>query len=271
MTTSKEELLEMHKYSIWQSKDGKYWYTSLPDKTKDKGARQIRRQSREELDDAIVEYYQDLIRRIEEEQNRVTRRMTIEEKIEEANKIKKLHDEAGIFKEINIWNIIPTMYLAKPNGEIISRKLNKPMSLQIGDKTKTYAGLHYVILETTEGPKKFCVPRIICALFNGMPPEDMKDPTVDHEDTNSLNDYYENLRWVERCANSAIRQDRATGERNGRAKLTAEQVVDICNKLVKKISSVEELAAEYKVSKGAIQSIKDQKNWNFITKYFQFD
>lgn len=268
----RNEMLDLHKYKIWQSQDGKYWYTTFLDKTKKTGRKQIRRHSKEEIEDAIAEYYWNLKTGIEEEyQSEVAKRMTAEEKLIEANKIKRLKDEAGVYKEINIWDIIPTAYLAKPNGEIISRKLNRPMSLQIGDKTKTYAGLHYVILETKNGPKKFCVPRIICALFNGMPPEDMKDPSVDHLDSNSLNDYYENLRWVEHGANSAIRRDRATGEQNGQAKLTTEQVIEICNLLVKKEKDVTQLAAMYGVSEGCIQNIKSKKNWKFITQYFNFE
>ena len=53
----KQEYLKMHPYAVWQSKDGKYWYTTLPDKTKERGVRQIRRNSKEQLNDAIVEYW----------------------------------------------------------------------------------------------------------------------------------------------------------------------------------------------------------------------
>lgn len=267
----REEMLKLHKYKIWQSKDGQYWYTTFIDKTKKNGRKQVRRTSKELIEDAIAEHYWNLKNKIEEEyQSEIAKKMTPEEKLIEANRIKRLKDEAGVYKEINIWDIIPTAYLAKPNGEIFSTKLNRPMKLQIYDKTKTYAGLHYVILETKNGPKKFCVPRIICALFNGMPPEDMKNPSVDHLDSNSLNDYYENLRWIEHGANSAIRRDRATGEQNGQAKLTTEQVVEICNYLVKKEKTIPELCAMYDVSEGCIQSIKSKKNWNFITQYFDF-
>ena len=52
-----KEFLDKHPYAIWQSKDGKYWYTTLPDKTKERGVRQIRRNSRKELEEAIIEYW----------------------------------------------------------------------------------------------------------------------------------------------------------------------------------------------------------------------
>lgn len=54
----RQETLSKHPYAIWQSKDGKYWYTTLPDSTKPRGVRQIRRNSREDLEDAIIEYWE---------------------------------------------------------------------------------------------------------------------------------------------------------------------------------------------------------------------
>lgn len=59
----KQEYLKKHPYAIWQSKDGRYWYTTFPDSTKERGVRQIRRNSREELDDAIAEYWQEIVDR----------------------------------------------------------------------------------------------------------------------------------------------------------------------------------------------------------------
>jgi len=54
-----KEFLDKHPYAIWQSKDGKYWYTTLPDKTKERGVRQIRRNSKKELEEAIIEYWKE--------------------------------------------------------------------------------------------------------------------------------------------------------------------------------------------------------------------
>lgn len=50
--------LSKHPYAIWQSKDGKYWYTNLPDLSRPRGTRQIRRDSKRELEDAIIEYWE---------------------------------------------------------------------------------------------------------------------------------------------------------------------------------------------------------------------
>lgn len=53
-----QKYLDMHPYAVWQSKDGKWWHTTLPDATKDRGVRQIKRKTRAELNDAIAEYWE---------------------------------------------------------------------------------------------------------------------------------------------------------------------------------------------------------------------
>lgn len=58
MISKKEKYLDKHKYKIWQSKDGKYWYTTFPDETREQKRRQIRRNSRLELDMAIIEFWE---------------------------------------------------------------------------------------------------------------------------------------------------------------------------------------------------------------------
>lgn len=54
MKKEQEELLQKHKYEIWQGKNG-LWYTYLPDT--EKGRKLIKRISEESLHDAIITYY----------------------------------------------------------------------------------------------------------------------------------------------------------------------------------------------------------------------
>lgn len=63
-------------------------------------------------------------------------------------------------------------------------------------------------------------------------PKDIKDPTIDHIDGNIKNNYYLNLRWLERGVNSSIRKNKGIGEENSQAKLTKNQVKEICDLLV---------------------------------------
>ena len=53
----KESALKKHPYDIWQGKN-KYWYTRLPDKLK--GRCLVKKKNKEDLEDAIVAYYQSL-------------------------------------------------------------------------------------------------------------------------------------------------------------------------------------------------------------------
>lgn len=52
----RQSYLEKHAYAIYEGKDG-YWYTYLPDKTKKTGRRQVKRRSRIEVEDVVIEYY----------------------------------------------------------------------------------------------------------------------------------------------------------------------------------------------------------------------
>lgn len=52
----KTEILNSHKYKIWQGKDG-IWYTYLPDE--EKGRIKKKRRTRSELEKVIVQYYRD--------------------------------------------------------------------------------------------------------------------------------------------------------------------------------------------------------------------
>ena len=52
----RERLLKEHIYSIWKGKDGK-WYTYLPDKAKKRGKALKKRNSREELESVVVEFW----------------------------------------------------------------------------------------------------------------------------------------------------------------------------------------------------------------------
>lgn len=51
----REELLKLHPYSIWEGNDG-YWHSYLP---KDNGRKPIKKNTREKIEDAVIEYWKD--------------------------------------------------------------------------------------------------------------------------------------------------------------------------------------------------------------------
>lgn len=55
----RKNLLEQHDHKIWE-KEGRY-FTYLPDKTKERGVKLCKRKTREELEDAIVNFYKDYV------------------------------------------------------------------------------------------------------------------------------------------------------------------------------------------------------------------
>lgn len=52
----RKEYLEMHESKVWQSTDGK-WYTYLPDLKNNSGRKLVKRKTKEEIEDVVVEYH----------------------------------------------------------------------------------------------------------------------------------------------------------------------------------------------------------------------
>ena len=53
-----KEVLEMHKYKIWKGDNG-FWYTYLPDETKQNGRRLIKKKTEDKLHINLLEFYDD--------------------------------------------------------------------------------------------------------------------------------------------------------------------------------------------------------------------
>lgn len=51
----RDKILEQHKYPIWKGSNPR-WYTYLPDDTKKNGRKQIAKNTKEKVEDAIVEF-----------------------------------------------------------------------------------------------------------------------------------------------------------------------------------------------------------------------
>ena len=98
------------------------------------------------------------------------------------------------------------------------------------------------------------------------PPSNLKDPTVNHIDSNIKNNYYKNLEWIERSKNSSIRKNKGRGSLNHEAKLKEQDVIEISNLLLYTDLSLDDIAKKYQVSKSTIYNIQTKKTWKHITK-----
>lgn len=87
----KKEILKRHPNKIWLGTDGK-WKTHVPDKSKKSGRNLIRKNSKEELEDAIVAFYKSIddAKKKREENTKVTLRTFFPEYM----KYKRLHCRA---------------------------------------------------------------------------------------------------------------------------------------------------------------------------------
>ena len=105
------------------------------------------------------------------------------------------------------------------------------------------------------------VHRAVCWAFNGAPPKGK--PVVRHRDGNILNNTPQNLVWGTMAENSHDMIEHGTamfGERNPVAKLQNHEVLEIRERAAVGESLVG-IAADYGVSRSAIQSIKDRTTW----------
>lgn len=172
------------------------------------------------------------------------------------------------FKLINIANIKKDTYYISEYGEIFSVHINKKIKPK-----KDKDGYYQVVLSTGEPKKRkfWKVHQLVARTYIGEPPQYIKDPTVDHIDSNRDNNFYKNLRWMERAVNSSIRKNKGVGEANHEAVLNEQQVIEICELLVQNKKTLQEIADLFHVEKTTISNIKRKKAWKHLTKSYKFE
>lgn len=153
-------------------------------------------------------------------------------------------------------------YEVSENGDI--RKLSGKVL-----KHSNCNGYRNVTLFSGSGRIGYRVHRLVAMAF--LPPPSSPEMTlVAHNDGSRDNNHYKNLRWDTCKGNLADRKLHGTtldGARNGRVKLTAEQVLEIRRRYTKRhpVDGAAAMAIEFGVTDVAIIKAFNGQNWASLT------
>lgn len=128
--------------------------------------------------------------------------------------------------------------------------------------TVTSKGYHQMTLWRDGSQYCAMVHRLVCITFHGPQPKAGHD--VAHGDGNPMNNIKQNLRWATAIENEHDKRLHGTvaqGERQGIAKITAEDVVSIRNDA----RPQRRIAADYGVTQANISSLVRKKTWRHVT------
>lgn len=171
------------------------------------------------------------------------------------------------YKMLTCKDIKKNLYQINEHGQIYSNYLGRKLTPKKGKD----GYMVFDLRKENGGSSTFRVAALVLLTFVGNPPQNMKDPTVNHIDGNIENNCVCNLEWMERGLNSSIRKNKGVGEQNHEAKLTENQVIKICKLLIDGSLSYKEISKIFGVSKSTINNIARGDNWKYITcKYKKF-
>ena len=120
----KLEILKEHQDSIWYSEKEGYWYCCLPDETKPKGWKNVKRKKQEAIEKVLCDYYLDI-----EEQERRKQEASLEELFYEFMEHKKKMVKAGTVKRmVADWD-----RFYKPHPEFIKKKYKEITKIDVDD------------------------------------------------------------------------------------------------------------------------------------------
>lgn len=157
------------------------------------------------------------------------------------------------------WREVPSLpgYYASPDGRVRSKH-----KVLVAHPTKTG---HLMVAPSVEGKQRpEAVHRMVCEAFHGPCPDGME---CRHVNGDPADNRAENLAWGTRLENQRDRLRHATcnsGERNGRAKITADLAKAVYS-AVKAGSPRDLVAARFGVTRTQVGLIAGGFRWNSAT------
>lgn len=159
-------------------------------------------------------------------------------------------------------------YYIYDDGRVYSGITKKFLSKQL-DKD----GYEKVALISIDNKRhRYSVHRLLLENFAPFP--GMEKYQVNHKDGNKQNNKIDNLEWatpsenVKHAFNIGLKTQR--GEKNNQSKLTEDQVLEIIELLLTKKYTYKEIGNRYNVNDETIGSIRNKRNWKYLTENIDF-
>lgn len=137
-------------------------------------------------------------------------------------------------------------YLVSEDGRVFSTKTNRAL-LQFNKDGYKFVELFNASKSGDRG-KSYPVHQLVMYTFNGYPPKDMHDPTVDHINNDRTDNSCSNLQWLSRSDNS-----RKT--KYSRRRLTDGEVAKIIKKYAIDFDTIESIANELNIETSSVKDI----------------
>lgn len=188
-----------------------------------------------------------------------------------------------IYKDINIYNVMPGWYKIGSNGTLINTT-GKPAKVFISNTG--YYRINLVMKDHTH--KNVSIHRLVAYYFVNNP-DPNKYAIVNHKDGNKLNNDYTNLEWVTTSENFIHARDTLNtitmiGESHWKNKYSIKLVTDICellsiypyksNEIIKILKLVEnpndKTSHEYFMMKKLIKNIRQRRCWKSISSSYKW-
>lgn len=164
-------------------------------------------------------------------------------------------------------NMVPGIYdyyMISNFGRVYNKFSGKFIKPTVGD-----FGYESVCVATCYGYPPVLIHRMVMLAF--YPIENADQMQVNHKDGNKTNNSILNLEWCTPKENIAHSFKTGLHEYTYSAKITEEQIIQICEMLKTGQYTAKEIADRFGIGTTAISNIKRKVTWPHITKDYDFD